>query len=97
MTTKWFATQVLGLSFVLAMGPWMALSSDAADQAGKGARVSVPANALSQVATGAVEDTLKACLARIPAVATVGQRLLAERSCTHEDGARTLSADAVKF
>ena len=97
MTLKWLTTQVLGFSFVMVLWPWMALSSDAADRVVKGEQAAVSANARGQVATGAVEDTLKACLARIPAVATVGQRLLAERSCTSEDRVRTLSAEAVKF
>ncbi len=97
MTTTMFRKQVLGFSFVMATLPWVALPSDAAEQRGKGGVVSVPAHALSQVAAGSVEDTLKACLARIPAVATVGQRLLAEQSCAREEGARTLSPDVLKF
>ena len=39
------------------------------------------AQGLEQIATDSVEDTLKACLARIPKDASAGQRLLAEQSC----------------
>ena len=34
---------------------------------------------LNTVAANSIDDTLKACLARIPDVATAGQRLLAEQ------------------
>lgn len=44
-----------------------------------------PGNAL---AAGASEDTLQACLARIPKDATTGQRLIAEQSCRRDDGDR---------
>ncbi len=50
-----------------------------------------------QVASAAVEDSLKACLARIPEKASVGQRLLAERSCQGEDGIRQTMNDAPQF
>lgn len=50
-----------------------------------GAMIFAPADKLSEVASGAVEDTLKACLARIPAKSTAGQRMLAERTCHGED------------
>jgi hypothetical protein len=40
------------------------------------------------VAAGAVEDSLAACLARIPKDASVGQRLIAEQSCRRDDGDR---------
>jgi hypothetical protein len=50
-----------------------------------------------QVASGAVEDSLKACLARIPEKASVGQRLLAERTCQGEDGSRKAMNDAPQF
>lgn len=46
------------------------------------------------VASGAVEDTLQICLARIPQGATPGQRLMAEQSC-HRDESGRASMQAV--
>jgi len=45
----------------------------------------LPSNA---IAAGASEDSLQACLARIPKNATTGQRLMAELSCRRDDGDR---------
>lgn len=42
----------------------------------------------SDVAAGAVEDSLRACLARIPQDASRGQRLIAEQTCHRDDGDR---------
>jgi hypothetical protein len=39
-------------------------------------------------AAGSVEDSLKACLARIPKDATAGQRLIAEQTCRRDEGDR---------
>ncbi len=49
------------------------------------------------VASGAVEDTLKACLARIPSQATAGQRMLAEQGCQGEQKTRTSSHASPQF
>lgn len=37
------------------------------------------------IASGAVEDTLHACMARIPKSATLGQRMIAEQSCRRDE------------
>lgn len=42
-------------------------------------------------AAGAVEDTLKACLARIPKGASDGQRMIAEQGCRRDEGDRKVS------
>ncbi len=55
------------------------------------------ARGFGEVAAGAVEDTLKACLARIPKDASAGQRMLAEQGCEQEAGTRTLIQTAPKF
>jgi hypothetical protein len=49
------------------------------------------------VAPGASEDTLKACIARIPKVASVGQHMLAEQSCVGEEKTRKAMRSAPKF
>ena len=73
------------------------LSSQAEDQLVTRPMVIEPAKDFGGVAAGAVEDTLKACLARIPLDASVGQRLLAEQSCAGDEGTRKLTPDAPKF
>lgn len=47
--------------------------------------VTTPGNA---IAAGAIEDSLQACLARIPKDATIGQRMIAEQSCRRDEGDR---------
>jgi hypothetical protein len=49
------------------------------------------------MAAGEVEDTLKACLARIPKDGSAGQRMLAEQSCEQAEGTRKVGHDAPKF
>ena len=49
------------------------------------------------MASGAVEDTFKACMARIPVLASAGQRMLAEQSCAGEDEVRKALRSAPKF
>ncbi len=44
---------------------------------------------LTETASGAVEDTLTACLSRIPRDASAGQRLIAEESCKRDKAERT--------
>ena len=63
----------------------------------KGAMITAPVDKHSDVASGAVEDTLKACLARIPDKASVGQRMLAERTCQGEEGIRNTNQGAPQF
>jgi hypothetical protein len=43
---------------------------------------------IDRIASGSVEDTLNACLARIPDDATAGQKMLAEESCHRDQAAR---------
>jgi hypothetical protein len=38
----------------------------------------------NRVASGSVEDSLEACMARIPQDASAGQRMLAEESCKRD-------------
>ena len=42
----------------------------------------------SALAAGSAEDSLQACLARIPKDATAGQRMIAEQSCRRDEGDR---------
>ena len=56
-----------------------------------------PIAELAVTASGAAEDTFKACVARIPAFATAGQRMLAEQSCAGEEEVRKTMRAAQKF
>ena len=57
----------------------------------------VPMGELAVMAPGTVEDTLKACRARIPELASVGQHMLAEQSCVGEEKTRKAIRSAPKF
>jgi len=46
---------------------------------------------LEQIAAESVQDTLKACLGRIPSNASAGQHLLAEQNCRHIESERNKS------
>ena len=56
-----------------------------------------PIAELGVMASGAVEDTLKACTARIPDLASAGQRMLAEQSCAGDEQVRKAIRSAPKF
>jgi hypothetical protein len=43
---------------------------------------------IDRIAPGSVEDSLDACLARIPKESSSGQRMLAEQSCRRDQAAR---------
>ena len=73
----------------LALMPWIVAPS--AGAAGKAPKVSAPpaqSEGRSIVASGAVEDSQSACLARIPKSATSGQRMIAEDSCKRDQASR---------
>ncbi|MDE3220815.1 MAG: hypothetical protein KGO23_15730 [Nitrospirota bacterium] len=75
----------LGLFIISATLPF---SAEAAD--GVAHKPAPPAAAVAQssAAAGAVEDTLQACMTRIPKDASLGQRLMAEQSCARDDNDR---------
>jgi hypothetical protein len=77
----------MSLSLVLAVAGWVLIPLAAQAGDAKPAKVVVPAQSAA-VASGAVEDTLPSCLARIPQGATVGQRLMAEQSCYRDESGR---------
>ncbi len=88
MNTKTRMQQVVAVSAaVLFMAVSMGLAQ-AAESAKSPAMESNSTAIGSTVASGAVEDTLKACLARIPKDASSGQRMMAELSCQRDEGTR---------
>lgn len=74
------------------MSPFSTLAEEpstrAENQQLKGAVIVPPKDRFGDISPGAAEDTLKACLARIPEQATVGQRMLAEQTCEREEAIR---------
>ena len=73
----------------LALTAWLpALPAQAADQLSGETISSASMGERGVVAAGSVEDTLKACLARIPKDASAGQRMMAEQSCDRDEDTR---------
>jgi hypothetical protein len=59
--------------------------------------LAVPIGERAVVASGAAEDTLTACKARIPELASAGQHLLADQTCAGEEETRKTIRSAPKF
>ena len=78
---------ILGLGCMFAMEGAMLSSSFAQAVEQKPVMTVAPARSAA-VASGAVEDTLTVCLARIPDPSTPGQRLIAEQSCQRDESSR---------
>ncbi len=74
----------LGL-FVSATLP---ISAEAADVTANKQALPAAVTVQSSTAAGTVEDTLQACMTRIPKDASLGQRLIAEQSCARDDNDR---------
>lgn len=94
MNTHLVVTRIIVIAS-LALIPWIAAPS--ADAAGKAPKVSAPptqSEGRSSVASGTVEDSQQACLARIPKGATAGQRMIAEGSCKRDQESRQSIQDA---
>ena len=62
--------------------------ADTALAVDKAPPTAVQAKGNDAVAAGSVEDSLHACLARIPNDATAGQKMLAEQSCRRAEADR---------
>lgn len=97
MKSHLFMQRVVLLSFLISIPFFATPATHAADQLVEGAMVLAPIRALNVVASDAVEDALKACLARIPGDASPGQRLLAEQSCAGEEETRRSIQGAPEF
>lgn len=80
-----------------ALPVWPVQSAQAAEPHPKGAITHTPAGELSVLASGAGADTLKTCMARIPKVASLGQRMLAKQTCAGEEETRKVIRSAPTF
>jgi hypothetical protein len=65
-----------------------AAATQAADQPANMKTLPPQTDNLGVIASGAVEDNLKTCLARIPKDSSAGQRMIAEQSCERDDEGR---------
>ena len=79
-----FAASLLLIPFLLPMG---VLAAEPVEGS-----LALQTKHLSQIAVESVQDSLKACLARIPADASVGQLMLAQQNCQQVDVERTGTA-----
>lgn len=89
------AVAIMGLSLGLPM--LSGQFAQAADPRMKGVLALAQVGQGNVLASGAAEDTLKACLARIPKIASVGQRMLAKQTCAGEEETRKVIRVAPKF
>ena len=89
--------RVFFMSLLMLHASWSITLAHAAEQSVKETTHRAPTAGLNTVAPNAVGDTLKACLARIPEVATAGQRLLAEQNCRGEDRTRQEALGTPRF
>jgi hypothetical protein len=67
---------------------WVAVSTQAADSLPTTGAPRSDQTIEPGIAAGAVEDTLKACMARIPKDASIGQRMIAGQSCGRDESER---------
>jgi hypothetical protein len=88
MRTNGFIRHTMMVAALVVVGGLCAGATDAADQSSKAASLFASPESLGIVASGAVEDSLKACLARIPKVSSAGQRMMAEVGCGRDEDNR---------
>lgn len=96
-TTRTDAAVVSMLMLFAALSVQPTPFAQAADQRVVGTMGSAPIAERGVMASGAADDTLKACMARIPDVASAGQRMLAEQSCAGDEQVRKAIRSAPKF
>ena len=82
-----FRYSIIAGAFLFAAG-FSASPGLTADKASTVSSKPTPPTASTLQAAGSVEDSLQACLARIPKDATAGQRMIAEQSCRRDEGDR---------
>ncbi len=89
--------RVFFVSLLMLNASWSITLVHAAEQPVNETTHHAPTADLNTVAANSVDDTLKACLARIPEVATAGQLLLAEENCRREERTRQEALATPRF
>lgn len=99
MATKFIGPMVMVAALALSIGCTETSSQEVKQSSGAAAPAVASAadgtaagvvTGVGAMAAGAVGDTLQACLARIPADASAGQRMIAEQSCGRDQGDRKM-------
>jgi hypothetical protein len=96
MTINYFIRHVALVASLVAIAGLPVSMTYAADQA-KPADPSAQPREFGHVAAGAVEDSLQACLARVPKDATAGQRMVAEQGCKLDHATRQAVQASPRF
>ena len=91
------AAAVLTLVLFAALSIWSTQPAQAADPLVKKSLHQAPVGEVSVPASGAEGDSLKTCMARIPKVASVGQRMLAKQTCAGEEETRKVIRSSPTF
>ena len=89
--------RVFFVSLLMLIASWSIAVVHAAESPMKETTHRAPPADINTMSANSVDDTLKACLARIPEVATTGQRLLAEQNCRGEERARQETQATPRF
>ena len=86
--TPLFIKQTIGVLAIL-LGAFLAAPPVQADDQAP-ATIAPGSNGMTEedIAAGSVEDTLGACMARIPKDASIGQVMIAEQSCWRDENER---------
>ncbi len=87
-TTRRIGTLMICALLLLCAAVPAAVSAQAVNQPPPSGTPETDATVAAGVAAGAVEDTLRACMARIPKDASIGQRMIAEQSCGRDESDR---------
>ncbi len=85
MTTTRHSKRMFCAVLLLFAASWVAVSAQAADRPPVTRAPGSDTTIGPRIAAGAVEDALKACMARIPKDASIGQRMTAEQSCGRDE------------
>ena len=80
--------QMLAVGTFCLLSGLLATPAQAVENASDMSRSKATTASRSEIAAGSVEDSLRACLARIPNEATAGQRMIAEQSCQRDEADR---------
>lgn len=94
LTLFGFALLMSGCEYMKAGGGPGSNGSSAMSTSGTTTGTTAPATGINRMAHGAQDDSLEACLARIPDDATSSQRMLAEHTC-HRDAEQRKAINAV--
>jgi hypothetical protein len=88
MKTKGFLRQTMMVTVLTGVAWLSAAAVQAGDQPAAAKASQAPTESMDTIASGAVEDNLKTCLARIPKDSSAGQRMIAEQTCERDDEGR---------